>query len=61
MHETNPEKRKEFLKELQQVLMDDAPWAPIYVQDQLVAKTSKLENVKVLPIGVVIVKYAYFK
>ncbi|HEW92005.1 MAG TPA: glutathione ABC transporter substrate-binding protein [Thermotogaceae bacterium] len=61
MHETDPEKRKEILKELQQVLMEDAPWAPIYVQDQLVAKTSKLENVKVLPIGVVIVKYAYFK
>ena len=55
------EKRAEYLAELQQLLVDEAPWIFLYVQDQMVGVSNQLKDVMVLPLGVTVLKYAYME
>jgi len=48
--EVNQNKRKEFYKEAQQLIWNDAPWVFLWTQKWYVATTKNLEGVKVTPI-----------
>ncbi|HPE69969.1 MAG TPA: glutathione ABC transporter substrate-binding protein [Thermotogota bacterium] len=61
METFDPAARAEVLKELQELLVEEAPWIFLYVQDNLVATSSKIKDVMVLPLGVTVLKYAYME
>ena len=61
MTEPDPQKRDKFYQEGQQILHDDAVIIPLHVLQQIVAKSSKVEGVKILPIEIVLLKDAYLK
>jgi len=46
---------------LQKLLVEQAPWIFLYVQDELVGVNTDLKDVMVLPLGVTVLKYAYFE
>ena len=55
------EKRQEYLTQLQKLLVEEAPWIFLYVQDQMVGVSNQLKDVMVLPLGVTVLKYAYME
>jgi len=57
----DPDERQEYLTELQKLLVEQAPWIFLYVQDELVGVNTDLKDVMVLPLGVTVLKYAYFE
>lgn len=46
------DERNEYFKEMQTIIMEDAPWIPIHVWGQVAVYRSDLENITLLPIEV---------
>lgn len=61
MTEPDPVKRNEYYQEGQQIIHDEAVMIPLHVLQQIVAKSSNVEGVKILPIEIVLLKDAYVK
>jgi ABC-type transport system substrate-binding protein len=61
MTEPDPVKRNEYYQEGQQIIHDEAVMIPLHVLQQIVAKSSSVEGVKILPIEIVLLKDAYVK
>ncbi len=51
--EFDPEKRAEIYSELQQILVEDAPWVYISHATAMTAQSSSVENLKLHPTGVI--------
>lgn len=47
---TDDSQRMEYYAEMQEILMDDAPWIPLYVFQQVAVYRSDLTNITLLPI-----------
>lgn len=58
MKEVNPEKRKEYYKKAQEIIMKDAPWLFLHVQKDVIAYRANVKNVIELPLEILIVKWA---
>jgi oligopeptide transport system substrate-binding protein len=59
--ETDPEKRKEMLKEAEAILMDEMPIAPIYFYTNTWVQKDNLKGVDMSGLGDVQFKWAYFE
>jgi oligopeptide transport system substrate-binding protein len=59
--ETDPEKRKELLKQAEEILMDEMPIAPIYFYTNTWVQKDNLKGVEVSGLGDVQFKWAYFE
>jgi oligopeptide transport system substrate-binding protein len=59
--ETDPEKRKEMLKEAEAILMDEMPIAPIYFYTNTWVQKDNLKGVEMSGLGDVQFKWAYFE
>jgi oligopeptide transport system substrate-binding protein len=59
--ESDPEKRKEMLKEAEAILMDEMPVAPIYFYTNTWLQKDNLKGVEVSGLGDVQFKWAYFE
>ncbi|MFC4184270.1 peptide ABC transporter substrate-binding protein [Saccharococcus thermophilus] len=59
--ETDPEKRKEMLKQAEAILMDEMPVAPIYFYTNTWVQKDNLKGVEMSGLGDVQFKWAYFE
>lgn len=59
--ETDPEKRKEMLKQAEAILMDEMPIAPVYFYTNTWVQKDNLKGVEVSGLGDVQFKWAYFE
>ncbi len=59
--EADPEKRKQMLKDAEQILMDELPIAPIYFYTNTWVQKDNLKGVEVSGLGDVQFKWAYFE
>jgi len=59
MTSTDPNVRLDAYKQVQQLVLDDAPWIFLHVQDQVTGVRNRVSGVVVLAIEIVLVKDAY--
>ncbi len=45
--EIDDDQRLEYLAEVQELIMEEAPWIPVYAETQVFAKTDRLEDVRI--------------
>ena len=55
------DERLEYFKEMQTIIMEDAPWIPIHVWGQVAVYRSNLENITLLPIEVPVFAHTTIK
>ena len=58
--EMDPAKRLQMYHDAQQILLQDAPWQPLYMPVVKVAITSRLQNVRLHPAGALLYHDAWF-
>jgi len=59
--EINVEKRKELLRQAQEILSNDLPYIPLYTSRQEVGVRKNVKGVEVLPMEITMVRNAYFE
>ncbi len=60
MHCTDQAEREEYMHEALGIIMEDAPWIPIFSYDQISAVANGLEGIDVLPTQLSVFKNAYW-
>jgi len=59
--ELDDNKRMEYFKEFQKIAAEDAPWAPLYVFQQVNAYRSNIKDIKILPYEVPLFTMAHIE
>jgi ABC-type transport system substrate-binding protein len=47
--EVDPDKRMELARQVQETIMEDAPWVPLYVYPQITALRKDVHGLRVMP------------